>query len=430
MSAGCARLVRARLGTVPFAIIRKGSTLRKKKRAFALLSTCVLAGGCSSNNPVFSPGPTPISATSVVWTETNAANGNAVLAYTRGLNGSLTSIGSTPTGGNGVGLPTAPGALPFPIGGATGAVTLAPGGTHLYVADAGTDDVAAFTVSPSGTLALIARYPTGGTAPASITVDASGRFLYVLNTGSLPSGNNVPGGITGFTIAANGSLSPIPGSTQTLSARQYVDPSEVAFSPDGSYLVVTEKATNRIDIFPAPGGVAGPAVSRPSTGNIPFGFGFTPSGTLVVSNAESAQPGNTASTVSSYSTNAGGALTVISGAVPDNQGAACWITLTSDGAFAYAVNTLSGSLSGYTVGSNGTLKLLTPGGVTAAQPNTTGPIDNIVTPDNRFLYVLNSMAGKSPGAIAGFAIGSGGSLTSVPVNVTGLPPGSIGLAVR
>ncbi len=402
--------------------------MRNISCALALLSGLGLVVGCSSNTPSLvrtSPTSGPLSP--LLATQTNATSGNAVLTYARNADGSLTSIGSFPTGGTGVGLPSS--GLPFPIGGATGAVAFSPDGTHLYAADAGSDDIAAFTVSPLGTLSLIGRVPTGGTSPGSITIDRSARYLYVLNTGSLPSGNNAPGGISGFTIATNGSLSPIAGSTQALSAAQYVDPSEIAFSPDGSYLAATEKATSLIDIFPVPGGVAGPATSSPSTGKIPFGFEFTPSGTLVVSNAESTQS-VTASTVSSYSANASGTLTVISGAVPDDQGAACWIALTSNGAFAYATNTLSGSISGYTVGSNGSLTLLTPGGVTAAQPNTTGPIDDVVTPDNKSLYVINSMAGKAPGAIAGFAIGSDGSLTSIPTNVTGLLPGSLGLAVR
>ncbi len=401
--------------------------MQKSLCALALLSGLGLVAGCSSTTPnlVRTP-PTPGPLTPLLATETNATSGNAVLTYRRNADGSLTSIGSFSTGGNGVGLPTS--GLPFPIGGATGAVALSPNGTHLYAADAGSDDVAAFTVSPSGTLTLIGRFPAGGTSPASITIDSSARYLYVLNTGSVPTGNNTPGGITGFTVAASGALAPIAGSTQALSAAQYVDPSQIAFSRDGSYLVATEKATSVIDIFPVSAGVAGPAIASPSTGKIPFGFGFTPSGTLVVSNAEAISP--TAATLTSYSASASGTLTVISGEVPDDQGAACWIALTSDGAFAYTTNTLSGSISGYAVASNGALTLLTAGGITAAQPNTTGPIDDIVTPDNKSLYVINSMAGKAPGAIASFAIGSGGSLTSIPTNVAALPPGSLGLAVR
>jgi len=336
-------------------------------------------------------------------------------------------LGVVSTGGTGVGLPSS--GLPFPIGGATGAVAVSPNGLNLYAVDAGSDDVAAYSLSSNGTLTLLGRYPTNGTSPASITIDPQDRYLYVLNSGSLPSGDNAPGNISGFTIASNGALSTLPGSTQPLSSSSaYVDPAEVRFSRDGSYLVATEKATALIDIFPVNAGVAGSPVSRPSTGKIPFGFAFTPSGTLVVTNAESASD-PTAATVSSYASSAEGSLNVISGQVPDDQGAACWVALTSNGGYAYVTNTVSGSISGYTI-SNGALTLLTPGGVTAARPSTTGPIDDAITPDDQYLYVLDSMAGKAPGTIAGFAIAANGSLTSVSTGVGGLQPGSIGLAVR
>lgn len=386
-----------------------------------------LVAGCGSSNP--KPVP-PVTATSSLYTETNATSGNSVMGYTVASGGSLTSLGAAvSTSGKGEGLPTTPGALPFPVGGATGAVTLSPDGTHLYAVDAGSNDVAAFTVASDGILKLIKTYPTGGPAPGSITIDSTGKYLYVLNTGSeADTTTNVAGGITGFTIAADGTLSPIAKSTQSLSAATYVDPSEVAFSPDGTYLVVTEKGTALIDIFPVTAGVAGAVIPKPSTGNIPFGFEFTKSGTLVVSNAES--PKVPASTVSSYTANATGLLTVISGAVPDNQGAACWIAITTDGKYAYTTNTVSGSISGYAIGTGGTLTLLPPNGIVAPQTAAAGDIDVVVGPGNKYLYVLNSMAGKSPGTIAVFSIASDGSLTSISGNATGLLPGSIGLAIR
>src|SRR5277367_675812 len=163
----------------------------KKLSAFALLSALVVIAGCSgSGTPATTtptpPAPTNPAATSALYTETNATTGNSVLAYSRASTGSLTSIGSYPTGGTGTGLPTYQGALPFPIGGATGAVALNPAGTFLYAVDAGSDDVAAFSVATDGTLTFINFYQTGGTSPGSITIDSTGTYLYVLNTGTLP----------------------------------------------------------------------------------------------------------------------------------------------------------------------------------------------------------------------------------------------------
>src|SRR5271156_1892392 len=276
----------------------------KKIYAFTLLPMFALAASCGSSGssaptsstaspppPTTPPPPAP---TLALYTETNATTGNEVLAYSRGSNGSLTSIGSYSTGGVGTGIPTYSGALPFPIGGATGAVALNPTGTFLYAVDAGTDDVAAFSVATDGTLTFVGNYPTGGTSPASITIDSTGTYLYVLNTGTLPdTANGVAGGITGFTIGSTGALTAISGSTQPLSTGSYVSPSQVSFAPNGSYLMVTEKASGTgpgtIDIYPVSAGVAGPPVSTSTaaTGAIPFGFEFTASGTAVVSNAVS-----------------------------------------------------------------------------------------------------------------------------------------------
>jgi DNA-binding beta-propeller fold protein YncE len=277
--------------------------------------------------------------TSALYTQTNATTGNEVLAYSRASDGSLTSIGSYPTGGTGMGLPTYQGAIPIPNGGASGALAINPAGTFLYAVDAGTDDVAAFAVATDGTLTFIANYPTGGTSPASITIDSTGKYLYVLNTGTLPdSASGVVGGITGFTIGSSGALTAISGSTQPLSTGSYVNPSEVAFAPDGSYLMITEKISGTgpgtIDIYPVSAGVAGPPVSTASTGAIPFGFGFTPSGTAVVSNAVSV-PGIGQSTATSYTATPEGVLTVISASVADNQAQACWFALNPTGTLAF-----------------------------------------------------------------------------------------------
>jgi 6-phosphogluconolactonase len=398
--------------------------------ATTLVSSLILAVGCGgSSSSKSSTGSTP-AVTPSLYTENNDTAANAVLAYSRASNGSLTLIGTYPTGGTGVGLPTYAGALPFPIGGATGAVTLSPNGNFLYAVDAGSADVAAFSVAANGSLTLIGRYPTGGTSPSSITLNSAGNYLYVMNSGSVSNGNNVAGGITGFSVGTTGALTPLAGSTQALSSKtNYVDSSEVAFSPDGTYLVVTEKLTSLIDIYPVTNGIAGAPVSVASDGSIPFGFTFTSAGSLIVANVESLSSPN-ASTVSSYTPSATGTLTSISNQVPNNQTATCWISLAPNGQYAYTSNTLAGTVSGYTVGSTGALTLSTSNGIAASLGSTTGPIDLVTDPEGNYLYVLASYAGASPGAVAGFSIGTGGSLTSISTGISGLEPGTIGLAVR
>ena len=96
-----------------------------------------------------------------------------------------------------------------------------------------------------------------------------GRDVYVLNAGA---GNN----ISGFRIGRDG-LDPVPGSTQPLSQPD-AGGAQVAFTPDGRHLVVTERFTNRIDTFHLRRGVAEPAVVSPSTGPVPFRIRLRPAG--------------------------------------------------------------------------------------------------------------------------------------------------------
>src|SRR5665647_179047 len=87
-----------------------------------------------------------------VYTETNGASGNAVLAYARAGNGSLTAIGSFATGGLGSG-----GGL-----GSQGAVTLAGDGRWLLAVNAGSNDISTFRVRGDGGLVLTDRTDAAG----------------------------------------------------------------------------------------------------------------------------------------------------------------------------------------------------------------------------------------------------------------------------
>ena len=75
--------------------------------------------------------------------------------------------------------------------------------------------------------------------PISVTVHD--KLVYVLNAGGA-------GNITGFTVDGNGALTPIAGSTQPLGVGA-AGPAQVAFSPDGTTLVVTEKGSSTIDTY-------------------------------------------------------------------------------------------------------------------------------------------------------------------------------------
>src|SRR5260370_1149553 len=163
-----------------------------------------------------------------VYTLANQTSGNAVALCTRAAEGTLTAAGTVSTGGTGTGAGL----------GSQGALALSDEGQLLFAVNAGSNEISAFVVNAEARLSLVGRVPSGGTRPISLTVHD--HLLYVLNAGGR-------GNISGFTIASNGALTPIAGSTRPLSGAA-VGPAQVAFSPDGAVLVVTEKDTNLLGV--------------------------------------------------------------------------------------------------------------------------------------------------------------------------------------
>ncbi len=364
---------------------------------------------CSDTTTITEPGVAPeLSRASghdrhrgAVYVSTNSPAGNEVLAFPRARDGSLAAPRAFATGGLGTG-----GGL-----GNQGAVVLSQHNRLLFVVNAGSNEVSVFAVRRKG-LELLDRVASGGVLPVSIAVHK--RLVYVLNAGGT-------GNITGFKLDHDANLHPIANSARPLSSAS-ADAAQVAFSPDGGLLVVTEKATNVISTYTVgAGGLATGPNAQPSVGDTPFGFGFSRKGTLVVSEAFGGAPG--ASALSSYRASPAGSLNPISPSVGTTETAACWVVITRNGRFAYTSNTGSNTISGYGLSHDGRLTLLDADGVTATTQ--AGPIDLALTNHSRFLYSLDSGAGT----ISAFRVEADGSLTPVP-GAAGLAAGANGLAAR
>ena len=329
-----------------------------------------------------------------VYALTNQASGNAVAIFDRGADGSLSWSSNVATGGTGAGSGL----------GSQGALALSDDGRWLFAVNAGSNDVSAFQVTASG-LSLTSRVASGGARPISLTVH--GGVLYVLNSGG-------DGNISGFRVGTDGALSPIPGSTRALSGTN-VGPAQVAFSPDGQRLVVSEKTTNRLDVYTVDGdGVASAATSTASAGGTPFGFSFGHRDELFVSEA--------AGSASSYVFANDGSLTLASGAVLTHQGAPCWAVVTQNGKFGYTANAQGGSISGFAIANDGSISLIDADGRTAVVGG--GNIDLALSGNSRYLYQLDGDR-----SISGFRIEADGHLTAVG-NVAGLPASTVGLVAR
>jgi 6-phosphogluconolactonase (cycloisomerase 2 family) len=363
-------------------VFRKGTIVL----GFALLALLAFATAATASSSDNSPG--------AVYALTNSSSGNAVIAYDRAADGALSWQGTFASGGNGTGSGL----------GSQGAVVLTRDGRRLLAVNAGSSSISLFRVK-SGGLQLEQTVPSGGTTPISVTVHDN--LVYVLNAGGA-------GNIAGFTLGNDG-IAPLSGATQPLGIGS-AGPAQVAFTPDASALVVTEKASSTIDTYAiGADGRASAPVSSPSAGATPFGFDFDNRGHLLVSEA--------AGSASSYAVSGAGA-SVISGAVATHQGAPCWLVTSKNGRYAYTANAAAGSISGFSVGQDGSLSLLDASGVTASLGATSHPLDEAVSNDGRFLYNLTD----GLHTISAFRIAADGSLTFV--GNAPVPVGAVGLAVQ
>jgi DNA-binding beta-propeller fold protein YncE len=268
-----------------------------------------------------------------VYTMTNDPGGNAVVVYDRASDGTLTKSGTFSTGGTSIGF--------FATGNQNG-LLLNGDGHCLWAVNSLSNSIAAFEVRGTS-LSRVGVVASGGVGPVSLTVQEDLGVLYVLNNGSLLAGTATPppaspDNITGFTVGANCGLSALAGSTRSLSMAMGTFPAEVSFNPTGTVLVVTEKATNKIDTWMVGGnGLLSGKKVQASAGKEPFGFAFDNRGQLLVTEAgchvptpPGVLPGCIAPpdlpALSSYTVAADGTLTLIDNLV-DNQAAKCWVVL-------------------------------------------------------------------------------------------------------
>jgi 6-phosphogluconolactonase len=338
-----------------------------------------------------------------VFTMSDDAAANAVLAYERDQKGGLSFVASVPTGGQGSGGGES-------VLGSQGAVTLSRDGRFLLVVDAGSDEVSVFRVK-GAQVTLASRAPSGGFLPVSVTEHHG--LVYVVNAGGA-------GNISGFWLGHGGDLHAIPGSTRPLSG-DGVGPAQILFDPWGRTLAVTEKGSNAITLYRV-GWFGLPSAPRtfPSAGVTPFGFEFTWRGVLVVSEAQGGAPN--ASTASSYDVR-GNDLQVVSPAVGDGGTAACWLVVTNDGQYAFVGNAATHDLSSYRIDSRGALTLQEA--VAGDVPDGL-PLDLALSRWDRYLYALDA----ANHAIQAFAVKHGGELEAMGPVATDLPPSAVGLAAR
>jgi 6-phosphogluconolactonase len=140
---------------------------------------------------------------------------------------------------SGTGALTAVSGSPFAAGTTPTSVTVDPSGRFVYVANGGSNNISAFTINArTGALVAVSGspFPDGGmdTTPVSVTVDPTGQFVYVVNNAA------GSGSISTFTIEpGTGALTAVAGSP--FGAGNVSSPGSMAVDPSGRFAYVTNQ---------------------------------------------------------------------------------------------------------------------------------------------------------------------------------------------
>jgi 6-phosphogluconolactonase (cycloisomerase 2 family) len=346
------------------------------------MKSLAIAGAVLASSFVFTGPAAASTGRSAVFVQTNAADGNTVVAY----DSALKPAGSYPTGGRGGALS---GAVVDRLA-SQGSLTLDRAHGLLYAVNAGSNTITVFGVHGTR-LVKLQSIGSGGAFPVSVATH--GDLVYVLNARD-------GGSVQGFQRLGsrlirvprwNRGLGLDPAATPEFTHT----PGQVAFSPDGSQLLVTTKAgTNAVDVFAVDrfGGLSKTPVANVEDGAVPFAVAFDHRGRLAV-----AEAGPNA--VATFDLHHDGRVTALDTAAT-GQAATCWIVFAG-GTF-YASNAGSGTVSAYRPGRDGTLTAL---GTTATDA---GTVDAAASADGRHLYVQTG----AKGIVDAYRINADGSLTA------------------
>jgi 6-phosphogluconolactonase len=281
-----------------------------------------------------------------------------------------------------------------------------PSGRFAYVADVIPGGVTGFSVAESGVLTPIPGSPFAApTGTAFVTTDPSGRFLYALNCGADCSGSGA-GSIAAYTIdQGTGALTSIAGSPFTAGEWPY----SLAVDPTGQFAYVANFGSGDVYSFSidSQSGVL-------TQIGVPIAAGSHPISVVVDPWSQFVYAANTGSSnVSAFSINFDGTLSSVAGSPFFAGEFTSGIAASTNGQFV-VVSAGPGAFV-YSIGATGALSLVAGSPYAAG----TGPTGVSVDPTDNIVYVVN---GASNNVSAYSFNDSSGKLT--PVKGSPFPAGA------
>jgi YVTN family beta-propeller protein/probable HAF family extracellular repeat protein len=250
----------------------------------------------------------------------------------------------------------------LPVGTTPHGLVVSPDGTHVYVANLGSNDISVIDVATNQVEAT--RLPAGP-HPSDVRITPDGQYLYVTNelqTGATVSVIQVSTGALIRTITGLGTF-----------------PTALAISPSGKFIYVTNAGSGTVSIINTATNQVAP--TSINVGPYPEVVAFTPDGRFAdVGNYSS----NSISFVSTATNQSVGSL-LTQGAGPDG------ISITPDGKKAYVEN-YGNNGSGTTVS---VVQTYMPKVVKTISVGP-GPSQSAITPDGNYLFVPLQGANSGP----------------------------------
>ena len=182
----------------------------------------------------------------------SSASPSAISVFAIAGNGALSAAAGSVTGATGSNFP---------------GLTIDPKGQFLYAADSGNNQVDSFSIAASGALTPVAGSPfPAGTQPAAVAVDSTGTLVFVSNAGS----DDVSAYTSSAGVLTQAATSPFTTKgTGTVAAAQ---PGFLTVDTSNTFLYVCNVATKGLAVF----SINGSDGSLTPLANSPFPQGLAP----------------------------------------------------------------------------------------------------------------------------------------------------------